>query len=380
MNTLTQQQVQIVQAIQGKRASFVKPCQPESSMTIDNRIVAKTKSDALVLLGQMEYMVGKQKKRTAVALKITFLPKRKKGISGSQIELKIYERVVQALVLNQNTPNVAVLYASHVCDYGSQMMPPALQQLKRTLLNRRDKGVDFDFTKTQVLIMERVQGLNVQFFLNTQPGEEALLAMLFQVLYTLVCFERMGVRHNDLHLGNVHVAKLAQRTPVNYFVDEDTFYRFDVSSAFVKIFDFERASMPSRLSNPDSDALNLPNYKYDLFFFLTRVLLVKSTPVSLKKKLRSCCMSAAFAHRYADLLVLCKLGPRGRCVGKEAKVDDNSLNTPMQFIKKLFSDSTSKQSLKTKQRNIQEQYKKDKPAQSKALAAFFRNSFFLPNV
>jgi hypothetical protein len=370
-NALTGDQVGIILAVRAGRANFDSPCQPERGMSVQTRIFAQTKSDALVLLGSMQFNEGKSSRAVPVAIKITFLPKRKGAVSGSQIELKIYEREVQNLLLNQNTPNVVALYAASVCSYGTARLPAALSKLKAKLLARKDADTaSLDLQRVQVLVMERALGVNVEKYLQGRPPEADVRAVLFQVLYTLVCFQQVGLRHNDLHFGNILVEahKFSAPTYVNYFVSEDAFYRINVAGAFVKIFDFERASLPTTLQNPSSGVPNTANYKYDLFSFLSRLMDVPAAPSALKRQLRECCMSSAFARRYAFSFSLCRLNAKNQCVPGDMRPSDAELNTPLQFLTKLFAGQLHSLKEESKRRSAKDRRE------------FFRHSYFLPKL
>lgn len=374
---LTQTQSRIIRSIKSHSGRIESLCNLSQSMTVSKSIVAKTKSDALILMGAIN-LINKEggKESVQVALKVSFVPKRKTANTGSKIELLIYERIVQNLILNSNTPNVVALYGAYMCDYSDRTLPPYLQKLKTTLMNRNDNEhylQTLDMQHTQVLVMEKADGVNMAQFLSTNPGSEVIMNVLFQILYNLLCFQQLELRHNDLHFGNVLVSTLPTPTYVNYFVDKSTFYRVDVSKGFVKIFDFERASIPYKLSNPESKGLTSKNYKYDLYSFLSRLLYLQSTPLSVKKQLRACCMSPQFSRRYDSVFALCKLNKVNKCIKAETNIPNSDLNSPIQFIQKIFDNDKYKFTLEKANLIV----KKLPLYQQKK---YFNNSYYLPKL
>jgi len=327
-------QLSVITNIKNKSARFVTPCKFNASMNIRRKILAETKSDALVLLGSIQVQSSSGQSYVPVAMKITFMPKRKQAKSGSQIELIIFKRVVQNLILNHNTPNVVTLYDAVMCNYENAIMPIPLQQLKQKLLQRGETK-KLDLLRTQTLIMEDVDGINIEQFLRSYPSADVIYSILIQILYTLECFHRVGLRHNDLHFGNILVQTLPKETFVNYFTSKASFFHVDVSKAFVKIIDFERATIPGSITNPGIH-LNTQNYKYDLFSFLSRLLYLPGTPTEVKTALHSCCIGKQFWNNYQNKFQLCALDKQKKaCIKPEIQVNDKELASPLRILQKM---------------------------------------------
>src|SRR4051812_29272499 len=87
-------------------------------------------------------------------------------------------------------------------------------------------------------------------FYNDPKNDDHLLGIYFQILYTLEVFNRYGLRHNDLHRGNVFVQTTMEskekeieieKTYIEYIVND---VRFFIPSQFMAlIYDFDRASV-----------------------------------------------------------------------------------------------------------------------------------------
>lgn len=95
------------------------------------------------------------------------------------------------------------------------------------------------------LFMQLVdRGKTLLAALDGGMGASQLKAIMFQVLYTLACFQREfpSFRHNDLHMGNVMVVQ--ESRPRVYVVQASTTQKFQMpkSSGAVSIIDFGLSS------------------------------------------------------------------------------------------------------------------------------------------
>lgn len=88
-----------------------------------------------------------------------------------------------------------------------------------------------------------------------EPQEHEIASVMFQLLFTLEVFNRMGLRHNDLHMRNIMVQDLLKdsRNPTDlhfeYAVtdsDGNELKRFRIPATnLALIYDFDRASVAS---------------------------------------------------------------------------------------------------------------------------------------
>jgi serine/threonine protein kinase len=78
--------------------------------------------------------------------------------------------------------------------------------------------------------------------------ENELVCILTQLYWTLSVFYRLGLRHNDLHLGNIILKALTKAETFTYVIDEDAGEKSAESLTLmtkylVKIYDCDRASV-----------------------------------------------------------------------------------------------------------------------------------------
>jgi hypothetical protein len=108
------------------------------------------------------------------------------------------------------------------------------------------------------------------------PTENELLFVLFQIFYTLKCFNRIGLRYNDLHFGNIFIKKnikgrKSSSEIFKFVVDNNS--TFTISANYIPlIYDWNRGCVPGLLNNSFLDSFGLcyhigecnkPNPKYD---------------------------------------------------------------------------------------------------------------------
>jgi hypothetical protein len=180
-----------------------------------------------------QIMFGK-KQHEDVALKVFYQPP--KQDNGLMIEGEIYEKVIQKMLEDKHTPNVLKFYAFAKCD-------PSLLQGIRDIVDPKyyglyDEGVmNLENTKETkkwfeskpmacVLAIEKaVNCVNLHDWLQYPHSKSDISSVLFQVFYTLEVFNRYGLRHNDLHFGNILVCDTKlHNTFFEYDVDGDKYY------------------------------------------------------------------------------------------------------------------------------------------------------------
>jgi hypothetical protein len=117
------------------------------------------------------------------------------------------------------------------------------------------------------------------FLTSNELSEENSLGLLFQLVWTLYCFNKIGLQHNNLHLGSIYVDTLKQRKCYKFtmpvmveVIDEDTgiVRRVETNQSFyVKTFyrlviaGFYRATVHGKLTNTfvkNELCVNNPHY------------------------------------------------------------------------------------------------------------------------
>ena len=175
------------------------------------------------------------------------------------IERTIYREFINPIVLCGFSPHVLIYYATIECEefFAVREINKEVQKLKRSLQTATN---EFNIQHIYASVVEQaIAGVSLTEFLentisNPQLHVEELIALLFQIFYTLKVFGQLGLAHNDLHSENVFVVPTTSRTRY-YEIDGNQVYR--VTSQFeVRIFDFDRASKVPTVINDNE----LENY------------------------------------------------------------------------------------------------------------------------
>ena len=107
-----------------------------------------------------------------------------------------------------------------------------------------------------VVATKTVQAVSFHTFLQSVPPLRAVLSVLLQLLYSVDCFERLGMYHGDLHPSNVIVETLVEPAVFNYHDAPRSRCSNHVrltTPYFVRFIDFEKANR-FYLSSANRDA------------------------------------------------------------------------------------------------------------------------------
>lgn len=151
-------------------------------------------------------------------LKVSMISK-KALHNSNRVEAQIFEHILKPL--QKHTPCLPEYYGTFFAP-----STPELKKAFRTLEDYRN----YNLEKSQIIAIEDLCELS-----------ETTLEILFQIIYTIACFERVGFRHGDLHTGNVLVKKLDQPTTLNFQVLDKTISI--TTSNVVKIIDYDFATV-----------------------------------------------------------------------------------------------------------------------------------------
>jgi hypothetical protein len=84
--------------------------------------------------------------------------------------------------------------------------------------------------------------MSIDKLVNEKLTEIEFLVIVFQIMYTLKCFSIIGLKHNDLHTGNIMV-EIDENVNVPYkyniFLYNGKTYKIPITKHTIKIFDFD---------------------------------------------------------------------------------------------------------------------------------------------
>jgi serine/threonine protein kinase len=192
-----------------------------------------------------------------------------------QVEIAIYRNIITRLVNNRNTPHVTSYLGFQTC--GIEIGLPVGQfGAYFDQLENIDNEL-YDTTRANLLITERSSGIEFSKWLNKETTLRDLLSIIFQILYTLNCFARIGLQHNDLHDRNIFIEDMGQ--PLTLFYKRGPNQYVELTTRYIaKIYDWDRGSIlhPAVPSNLELTKYYCRKYgtcehyspKFDLFEFI----------------------------------------------------------------------------------------------------------------
>ena len=176
--------------------------------------------------------------------------------NGLRVERQVMRNIVSSLIRNRNTPCLV----AHIADIECKQLAFHSKQIvdEITAYTRRfDKPTSYIIG---VLITEKPQDgphptLSLSSYLRqNELSEKQILDIMMLIFYTIHVMHQKGLRHNDLHMGNILVHFLPQpiRIPLRISRDEIVYV---TTSCIPKIFDWDRSSIyaPTVERNMDLD-------------------------------------------------------------------------------------------------------------------------------
>lgn len=206
-----------------------------------------------VVLAQAQPRVDKL--QSGVSLKIAFDEVDASPDNSLSIERALYDIYFDYILRNHFTPNIVTYVASFECSTSelkkSMKDDAALRKLagKDQLLDpmqirlRKDYGELYDWENVHVLVLERTLGYTLSDYTRKKRTTTEWRSVLFQIIYTFEVFNRLGLRHNDGHLGNIFIDTYAPEEEMTtfYAIDNKTLFRVPLTR-FVKLFDLDMGS------------------------------------------------------------------------------------------------------------------------------------------
>jgi hypothetical protein len=193
------------------------------------------------------------------------------------VEKAIYENIISKLVNKSYTPGVISYLGTLNCKKYPEI--PVSQLRKYTTEKKAidDSRLYNTNNLPSLLVLERSTGIQLEKFFTLETTAKDLVPVIFIVIYTLWCFANIGLRHNDLHFGNIFVEDVGKEITLFFHIERDKIIK--VKTRYIpKIYDFDRGAI--RYSSVPRNVMldvdfcrrigecNGLNPKYDLFTFI----------------------------------------------------------------------------------------------------------------
>ncbi len=201
---------------------------------------------------------------TRVFLKVSFAEKPPGEAENANVstERLIYSDVTNRLLFQRATPHIIACYGVLT---ENEISVKSLRDIEDRISSKERAHlikVGFIPAKPIALLLQPARYSSPLSSLRGGPHPGVYSDVLFQVLWTLLCFQDVGLRHNDLHTGNVFFRFGRAVTNVYVMSDEVAFSMTSPVTTFV--YDFDRsdkiatAVMPCEIRNPHNDVWDCP--------------------------------------------------------------------------------------------------------------------------
>lgn len=180
-------------------------------------------------------------------------------IDNLEYERQIYERIINKMIEQNYSPNFIYHVGTVTCSYddlfgllslspnnNDNNMKTFFQQLSNLGHAYKNEYDELPRCATS-LIMEGLKNYSTyREALQTEPPPRPvnILNLLFQIIYTLLCMQKRGLYHHDLHTNNIAIEKDTSGTlfhshPIVYVLSEKHIYVVNGRNNLVKIFDWD---------------------------------------------------------------------------------------------------------------------------------------------
>ena len=221
-----------------KEYFLTKGCDNLFKHLTDIKILKKESASISIIMFAKLHL---NKQENDIVLKVSY--KSKNPLNNSlKVEEQIYNNIVSNLLENKNTPHLVNHIASiNNCNLSfpkHKFNREDFNDIKEQLLEFEN---DYDISKANVIILEKTTGNMLRQEMEILKPNDQLL-VIFQLLYTLRCFNNITLRHNDLHFGNVFVERVPRE---EYYYNIDSKIINVDQNIIIKIYDFDRSSIYS---------------------------------------------------------------------------------------------------------------------------------------
>lgn len=165
------------------------------------------------------------------------------------VEEQIYRNIITNLLHNHHTPHL-VKYIDSVdkCDFSINTFTSKLSDRDKLTFTsainglKVDYGDIYNFDQSVITILEQSEKTTLfNILTNNTLSSNNIFILIFQLLYTLLVFNSIGLTHNDFHFHNIFVNRLDEEIILNYRWEDKI---FSIKTRYViKIFDWDRGSI-----------------------------------------------------------------------------------------------------------------------------------------
>jgi serine/threonine protein kinase len=232
------------------KCNFHKLFVPKSLKVLSTETKASG-SDTIIVFGKL------RSSSENVVIKINFPEIYDYESSGLESEVELC-KTINTLLVHRFTPNVAKFVGFWECNISKMMETMDFKQ--RQIFERnlstiyKENGFtdtldNYKYMSANMLIIEKINGTSFDSYIKSTHDEETVISLIFQVIYTLNVFNAIGIRHGDLHIGNIMVdttPRNNEKNSNNYIsyvlqpsLQKNSVYYTIPANALAKIYDWD---------------------------------------------------------------------------------------------------------------------------------------------
>ena len=226
------------------------------------------------------FIEGRKNNQKRIALKV-FFNNTKTGRSYDNslpLEKNIYKYLLAPLSSQQHTPNILKYFGSFsepfiefrdtLTKCRNELDELQQQVAKKEERDRKHHDVRIrDISKLTILGLEYCTAPTLRQWLRTNRSDQELESVLFQIIYTAECLYRIGIRHNDLHVGNILISSSKQQT-THYRINTSQVIAVPTKTSLVKIYDFDNScGIRDKRKHLHNKSIRSKYYNYKLKYY-----------------------------------------------------------------------------------------------------------------
>ena len=223
------------------------------------------------------------------------------------VELSIYMNLTNELLDRYVTPHLVRAIDCYSSTNLYEEIPLLANKMDATTIKSRltKSGQGTGSNGSHILVLERINGPTLNAYMEGETPQAQLdtvvVSVLFQITYTLYVFAIQGMRHNDIHFGNVFLDR--SDTEFLHYRVRGRVFRVPTYGICTKIYDYDHSSRSGpgveKTNNPTYNNLledglcrgrgecNYLNNYFDIFYVLKSVLASSRLSDELKSKILS---------------------------------------------------------------------------------------------
>lgn len=235
----------LYKAIHNDTANFPNKCRPTISMSDIKMPQPDSASNSIMILGKT-VDVPVTCANPQIVIKLTFERRGQKRNDSLAVEERIYRDVITKMDMPFCMQYIATLRCRNFDVFAKT--DRALYRRWMQLSNSK-KAYKYNMNIARFLIIERGMGRALDKIDDLSGGTNEWWNVLIQIVFALAYFEEYGLMHNDLHLGNIWVDKLAKpkRFKLYYAKNQPP---IEITTRYlVKIYDFDRSTKIATRAN-----------------------------------------------------------------------------------------------------------------------------------